>query len=72
MKTRLQGWGEGGGGLGGGVWSGQGGEGGGGGDTNDKRPHRVNIQNNTPLTGLEMWIRACGVAVISHEFQERL
>lgn len=24
---------------------------------NDKRQHRVNIQNNTPLTGLEMWIR---------------
>lgn len=59
MKTRLQGWGL----EGGGVWSGRGagaggGEGGGGGDKNDKRPHRVNIQNNTPLTGLEMWIRA--------------
>lgn len=55
MKTRLQGWGLG----GGGVWSGRGaGEEGGGGDKNDKRPHRVNIQNNTPLTGLEMWIRA--------------
>lgn len=32
-------------------------EGGGGGEgdkKNDKRQHRVNIQNNTPLTGLEM------------------
>lgn len=60
MKTRLQGWG-----LGGEVVFGVDGEGwgrrrggGGGGGKNDKRPHRVNIQNNTPLTGLEMWIRA--------------
>lgn len=27
------------------------------GGKNDKRQHRVNIQNNTPLTGPEMWIR---------------
>lgn len=58
MKTRLQGWGwclE---WTGVGVGWGSRRGGGGGGDKNDKRPHRVNIQNNTPLTGLEMWIRA--------------
>lgn len=37
-----------------------------------KRQYWVNVQYNTPLTGLGMWGRVWGVTVVSHEFQEHV
>lgn len=48
-------------------WTGVGGWG-----KNGRRQYWVNIQYNTPLTGLGMWGRVWGVTVVSHEFQEHI